>query len=268
MDMAEEKNLARFYWESAVEENDFAKADRFYRKLQKEEQLDYELCFVMGLWYRQMGELAFAAEAFAHALMFAPNDYETYYEIANTMREMGKEELAEQYYRYSLSLKPNHIDTLYCLGQVLAGQDRTEEAETYFCKALQLTTCVEEMITLAVEFSAIGNADQAIHIYMQGLLMEPDNFYLYSNIGIELAEQGEYRDAIFCHEKAIQMAPENADIWYNAACAYALMNEPMRALLALEQAVQLDPENRNYAMQDAELECLHKHKRFWKLVKE
>lgn len=265
--MAEEKTLARFYWERAVDENNFVQADRFYKKLKKEKQLDYELCFVMGLWYRQMGKLDFSVEAFSQALFFAPNQYELYYELANTMRELNREELAERYYRYSLTLKPNHIDTLYCLGQVLANQEKREEAEMYFCKALQLTKSVEEMIALAVEFSALGNVDQAIHIYMQALLIEPDNFYLYSNIGIELAEQEEYQDAVFCHEKAIQMEPENADLWYNAACTYALMDEPIRALLALERAIQLDPENRECAIEDAELEKLHKYKRFWKLVK-
>lgn len=48
------------------------------------------------------------------------------------------------------------------------------------------------MIAIAVELSAIGMADQAIQIYFWALLQEPDNFYLYSNLGIELAEQQEF----------------------------------------------------------------------------
>ena len=153
------------------------------------------------------------------------------------------------------------------LGQVLAGMDRIEEAASCFCRALQQTTSVQEMIAIAVELSAIGMADQAMHIYFMALLREPDNYYLYSNLGIELAEQREFADAVFCHEKALQMDGENADLWYNAACTYSLMGEAMRGLLALEKAIELDEENRNYAMQDPELEFLQKHKRFWKLVK-
>ncbi len=265
--MAEEKTLVRLQWELALNSNDFAQADKFYHKMKKDHQLDTELCFVMGLWYRQMGQFEPAAEAFAFGLAFTPDSFELYYELANTMRELGNDEAAERYYRNSLALKPDSIDTLYCLGQVLANLDKNDEAEECFCKALGEAVSVEEMIALAVEFSALGNVDQAIHVHFQALLMEPDNYYLYSNIGIELAEQGDFRDAVFCHEKAIQMAGDNADIWYNAACTYALMNEPMRGLLALEKSVTLDPNNRNYALQDPELETLRKHKRFWKLVK-
>lgn len=126
---------------------------------------------------------------------------------------------------------------------------------------------MQEMIAIAVELSGIGMADEAIHIYFMGLLREPENYYLYSNIGIELAEQQDFSDAVFCHEKALQLDPENADLWYNVACTYSLMGEAMRGLLALEKAIILDDENRNYALQDPEMEFLQKHKRFWKLIK-
>ena len=265
--MTQEKTLARLQWEQAVQNDDFAQADKLFFKLKDNGQLDEEIAYVMGIWYRQMQQYSNSVGALGMGLVAKPDSYELYYEAGNTLMEMGMDEAAEKQYRASLALKPGNIDAVYCLGKVLANQNRTEEAREQYCKALQLVGSVEEMIALAVEFSAIEYVDQAIHIYYQALLKEPENFYLYSNIGVELAEQGEYRDAVFCHEKALQMAPDNADIWYNAACTYTLMNEPMRGLLALEKAVTLDPENRNYAMQDPELENLRKHKRFWRIVK-
>ena len=266
--MAEEKTLAYLHWESLVQSNDFYQADKFYEKMKDTQQLNVEICFVMGLWYRQMQQYGKAADAFVQGLLLKPDSSDLYYELANTMREMGSEEGAERYYKHCLALRPNYIDALYCLGQVLAGLERTAEAADCFCKALQLADSVQEMISIAVELTAMDMADQAIHIYFLALLQEPDNYYLYSNLGIELAEQGDYSDAVFCHEKALGMTEDNADLWYNAACTYALMGEAMRGLLALEKAIQLDDENRNYAMQDPELEALQKHKRFWKLVKQ
>lgn len=265
--MEGEKTLAHLHWEKLVQNNDFVQADYFYEKMKAEQQLDAEVCFVMGLWYRQMQQYGQSADAFVQGLIMQPRSGDLYYELANTMREMGNEEAAERYYQYTLALKPNHLDALFCLGQVLAGQERNREAGEYFCKALGQTDSVEEMIAIAVELSAIGMADQAIQVYFCALLQEPDNYYLYSNLGIELAEQQEFTDAIFCHEKALEMTSDNADLWYNLACTYSLMGEAMRGLLALEKAIQLDDENRSYAMQDPELECLQKHKRFWKLVK-
>jgi tetratricopeptide (TPR) repeat protein len=174
---------------------------------------------------------------------------------------------AERYYRHCLALRPRYLDALFCLGQVLAAQEKNQEATRYFCKALKQTKNVQEMITIAVELSALDLPDLAIHIYFMALMREPENYYLYSNLGVELAEQQDFADAVFCHEKALQMTSDNADLWYNAACTYALMGETMRSLLALEKAITLDEENRNYAIQDPELESLHKHKRFWKLMK-
>ena len=265
--MTQEKTLARLQWEQAVENEDFAQADKLFFKLKDDGQLDSEIAYVMGIWYRQMHQYSNSVGALGLGLVAKPDSYELYYEAGNTLMEMGMDEAAEKQYRSCLTLKPSYVDALYCLGKVLANQNKMDEARVQYCKALKLIDTVEEMIVLAVEFSAIGDVDQAIHVYYQALLKEPDNFYLYSNIGVELAEQGDYRDAQFCHEKAMQMAPDVADIWYNPACAYTLMNEPMRGLLALEKAITLDPENRNYAAQDPELENLHKHKRFWKLVK-
>ncbi len=265
--MAEEKTMAHLHWEKLVQNNDFPQADRFYEKMKQEKQLNVEICFVMGLWYRQHQQYGQSADAFVQGLIIKPDNSDLYYELANTMREMGSDENAERYYRNCLALRPDFIDALYGLGQVLASQEKTSQAAETFCRALKQTNSVQDMIAIAVELSAIGMADQAIHIYFMGLLQEPDNYYLYSNIGIELAEQREFDDAVFCHEKALQMDSFNADLWYNAACTYSLMGEAMRGLIALEKSIQLDEENRNFALQDPELEGLQKHKRFWKIVK-
>ena len=265
--VAEEKTLAYLHWEKLVQHNDFNQASKFYEKMRQEQQLNVEICFVMGLWYRQMQQLGQAADAFVQGLILKPDSSDLYYELANTMREMGSDEVAERYYRNCLALRPNYLDGMFCLGQVLAAQEKDKEAAQWFCRALKLAATAQEMIAIAVELSALGLADQAIHIYFLALLREPDNYYLYSNLGIELAEQQEFDDAVFCHEKALAMTTDNADLWYNAACTYSLMGEAMRGLLALEKAIALDDENRNYAIQDPELEFLQKHKRFWKLVK-
>jgi len=266
--MAGEKTLAALHWQSLVENNDFVQADKFFQKMKKTQQLDVEVCRVMGLWYRQMQQYGQSADAFVQGLVLRPNHSELYYELANTMRESGNDESAVRYYQLCLSLQPAYIDAWFCLGETLAALEQTEAAAEAFCKAMALTTSVPEIIALAVAFSELGLVDQAIHSYFYAMLLEPDNCYLYSNLGVELAELGAFADAVFCHEKALKMAPEDADVWYNSACTYTLMGETMRAFLALEKAIQLNDANRDYALQDPELESLQKHKRFWKLVRE
>lgn len=265
--VTENKTLAYLHWEKLVQQNDFYQASRFYEKLRQEQLLNVEICFVMGLWYRQMQQFGQAADAFVQGLILKPDSSDLYYELANTMREMGSDEGAERYYRHCLALRPNYLDGMFCLGQVLAAQEKNDEAAAWFCQALELAVTTQEMIAIAVEMSALGLVDQAIHIYFLALLQEPDNYYLYSNLGVEFAEQQEFADAMFCHQRALAITTDNADLWYNVACTYSLMGEALQGLLALEKAIALEDENRNYAIQDPELEFLQKHKRFWKLVK-
>lgn len=87
--MAEEKTLAYLHWESLVQSNDFYQADKFYEKMKDTQQLNVEICFVMGLWYRQMQQYGKAADAFVQGLLLKPDSSDLYYELANTMREMG-----------------------------------------------------------------------------------------------------------------------------------------------------------------------------------
>lgn len=264
----EEKTMAFLHWEKLVQSNDFEQADRFYEKMLETKQADAEVCFVMGLWYRQQQQYKKSTDAFIYGLGLKPNSSESYYELGNTVREMGNDELAEVQYKRCLALKPKDIDAMYCLGQVQAAQDKIAEAKKSFCETLKLSNYVQEMIAIAVEFSGIDMPDDAIEIYFAALMKEPDNAYLFSNLGVEYAEQKEFDDAVYCHERAIQLDDQNADVWYNVACTYSLMGEPLRGLIALEKAITIDPGNIDFAVQDDELDNLRKHKRYWKLVKQ
>ena len=264
----EEKTMAFLHWEKLVQNNDFEQADRFYEKMLETQQADAQVCFVMGLWYRQRQQYKKSTDALIYGLGLKPDSSESYYELGNTLREMGNDRLAEAQYKRCLALKPKDIDAMYCLGQVQAAQDKIEEAKKSFCATLHLSHYVQEMIAIAVEFSGIDMPDEAIGIYFAALIKEPDNAYLYSNLGVEYAEQKEFEDAVYCHERAIELDSENGDVWYNAACTYALMGEPLRGLIALEKAIAIDPGNVEFAVQDDELETLRKHKRYWKLVKQ
>lgn len=114
----------------------FIRPADFTKKLRQEQLLNVEICFVMGLWYRQMQQFGQAADAFVQGLILKPDSSDLYYELANTMREMGSDEGAERYYRHCLALRPNYLDGMFCLGQVLAAQEKNNEAAAWFCQAL------------------------------------------------------------------------------------------------------------------------------------
>lgn len=262
----EDKTLAQLHWEQLLAENAYEQADHFFEKSRQEHQLTPEMCYVMGLWHQQRENYGKSADAFAEGLMMMPDSSELYFALANSMRSMENDAMAMKYYRHALALNPTYLDALFCMGQLQGLHDEKDKARESFCKALRLSTRVEEKIAIAVELSYIEASDEAMQVYMCATIDEPDNYFLYSNLGVELAEQEAYEDAIFCHEKALSMTEEDGDVWYNAACTYALCGETMRSLLALERSIVLDPANRDYAAEDMELENLHGQRRFWKLI--
>mgnify|MGYP002519795456 CR=1 FL=1 len=127
--MTQEKTLARLQWEQAVENEDFAQADKLFFKLKDDGQLDSEIAYVMGIWYRQMHQYSNSVGALGLGLVAKPDSYELYYEAGNTLMEMGMDEAAEKQYRSCLTLKPSYVDALYCLGKVLANQNKMDEAK-------------------------------------------------------------------------------------------------------------------------------------------
>ena len=105
--MTQGKTLARLQWEQAVEHDDFAQADKLFFKLKDDGQLDSEIAYVMGIWYRQMQQYANSVAALGLGLVAKPDSYDLYYEAGNTLMEMGMNEAAEKQYRSCLTLKPN-----------------------------------------------------------------------------------------------------------------------------------------------------------------
>ena len=84
----EKKSLARQYWEQAVETNNYEQASKLFFKLKDSGELDYELCYVMGIWFRQMGDYPSSVGALGLGLVNKPDSYELYYEVGYTMQEM------------------------------------------------------------------------------------------------------------------------------------------------------------------------------------
>ena len=90
--MTQEKTLARLQWEQAVQNDDFAQADKLFFKLKDNGQLDEEIAYVMGIWYRQMQQYSNSVGALGMGLVAKPDSYELYYEAGNTLMEMGMDE--------------------------------------------------------------------------------------------------------------------------------------------------------------------------------
>lgn len=268
--MNENKSLLYQRWETTVQNGDFAQANKYYQKMLKDQIEVEKVHYVMGLWYRQHELFTSAINAFKRELALDPEARaDIVYEMAHTFQEEGELTKAEAYFQEAIALKPDYIDAIFSYGQLLANGEKSDSAIEQFYKASALgCRDVDIYINIAMEISNLSFGEQAIELYFMALIIEPENYYLYSDLGAEFAELGDFETAVFCHEKALSYNNFVSDLWYNLACTYSLMEDAQRGLFALEKALTLDSNNRAYAGIDPELDFLHDHAKFWKMISE
>lgn len=67
-------------------------------------------------------------------------------------------------------------------------------------------------------------------------------------------------------EQLIELEPSDPTASYNLACLYALDGQSDQALHMLDRAIELGFRSLDFARLDSDLDSLHSHERFWKLV--
>lgn len=262
------QTLSDILWQQAIDNNNFAQAEKIYQHLLTTTGADAEHHTIMGLWYQQLHDYPQAISALNAALALdSESSDELYYQIALCYFEQEDYPHALDYLSLSLENDPDFADAIFLKAETAAILGDTLIAANLYKHLLTiLPGDVQLCIAIATSLSEIGYADDAIEIYFRALLIEPENYYLYSNLGAEYTELGEYDNALFCHHRALALNSFCADLWYNVACTYAQTEQINSGLDALEKSITLDEANKEYATADDELIPLHTSGRFWKLI--
>ena len=119
---------------------------------------------------------------------------------------------------------------------------------------------------MGVIFSDQGLHLKAINCYEQALVIDPDSFMAYSNLGVEYTDLGQYDKALTYHKKALSLNSFYSEGWYNLACFYAQQRDVEKALVALKRAIKLDSSNKDFAKEDPDLINLEDNEIFKQLI--
>ena len=71
----------------------------------------------------------------------------------------------------------------------------------------------------------LGDRDKALWHYRKAVVLNPDFFWFYYNLGVIYLEQGLYRQATLVLEKAIASSPENALVFMHASKIYITLTK-------------------------------------------
>lgn len=109
---------------------------------------------------------------------------------------------------------------------VMSGSDRSREAAAKVSQA-----------DLA---SAKGDTAKAIDFYRQALVLDPDMYVAWNNLGVILLERGDYLDSVAAFKVASDLSPRDPRPVSNIGLAYQEMGWAKDALTYYDQAIARD----------------------------
>jgi tetratricopeptide (TPR) repeat protein len=88
-----------------------------------------------------------------------------------------------------------------------------------------------------------GDTDAARLLYLEVLVLEPDNVYAHYNLGVIEQSEGRLPRAIEQYEAALRTDPAYGPALYNAGLAYASAGDPQTAIERLRAAAVVTPDS-------------------------
>lgn len=151
---------------------------------------------------------------------------EEYFRAAGQARENGLIKDAIRYYNKAVELDPEMIDAYLNLGNIyyFEGQD----------------------------------AEKALEMYRRVLELDGKNKLAHNNMGVILLNKGLFKDAEQRFEAAVELDPDYVDALYNMACVSARRGRKSLAVSYLLKAGRINPEVAVWALNDKDLESIHK----------
>ncbi|MDY6986736.1 MAG: tetratricopeptide repeat protein [Thermodesulfobacteriota bacterium] len=111
-----------------------------------------------------------------------------------------------------------------------------------------------------------GRLQEGKALYVAALEHSPKLVSALNNLGAIYIQEKNYPAAGEAFEKAIRIKPGYVDPYYNLACLHALQNDVGRSLFYLKKAISIDRHVKKWASADKDLENLHGHSEYEKIV--
>jgi tetratricopeptide (TPR) repeat protein len=94
------------------------------------------------------------------------------------------------------------------------------------------------------------NLVRATGEYLESLLVQPDQWMSYYNMGNYFLDRGENNDALLAYEKAIRIEPSAVPPYVGSSQAYSGLRNMIGAEASLNKALKIDPDNAAANYQD------------------
>ncbi len=132
--------------------------------------------FNLGIVLKRQDLLTAAIEAFTTATIIDPGQYFYWTNLGATFEQAEELARAEQCYKAATGLDPNCSDAFYLLSALCLKLERFSEARHFnYCGIVAAPANSKSKIVLGQAYYELGRVDDAIALFENWLLEEPDN---------------------------------------------------------------------------------------------
>jgi protein O-mannosyl-transferase len=100
--------------------------------------------------------------------------------------------------------------------------------------------CYEQ---LGLAYFRLGDNEESLKNYEEGLKLNPGNATSYANQGIIYFNRGQYQKAMDLYKKAIALDPNYDDAYFNLGSVYGILGQYELAIQNFKKCIEFKPEN-------------------------
>jgi tetratricopeptide (TPR) repeat protein len=158
--------------------------------------------------------------------------------LAEIELEMGRPREAQALLERVLRIEPGFVDANARLGGVLVKAGESARAIPILERVVAAQPTDEQLVTLAIAYTATGRADDAANALRKAVALNPGRTDAAAYLGVQLAESGRPGEAIPYLETASR-APGALPLIYSLlSLSYAQVGDPSRAISAANHVAQ------------------------------
>lgn len=196
----------------------------------------------LALIYTRMRNLDEGIRLLEQGLRRIPDSLVLLSRLAHFYMRVGRFKEAFQTSQAVLKVDPQYLDALVISGWVKDIQGEWQESSDYFKKALEIEP-ENKLIRIKYAYSlgAIGRGEEAVKIYNQLKEEYPDDYRVYSDLGIVYNSLGRYEMAMENLRRAVELNP-SPETYLNYAAILERTGNLQEAIRYLRLYIENTPE--------------------------
>jgi tetratricopeptide (TPR) repeat protein len=198
----------------------------------------------LGAAYMRQNDLKTAHEYFCNALSYNPYGSLTLAYDAFCLMQMGNIAEAGVHLQRAMRVTPNDKDVLVNMAYYCINSGKPQDALAY-CD--RVSAIAPDLITAdyyrADALQALGRFDEAVLVYRNIAVKQPDDADAFNNIGMVYGKQGRREEALTAFRQSLTIKPDQAQAHSNMGRVLMELNRVPEAVQEFSKALEYDKNN-------------------------